>query len=210
MATKAVETKKELTAEAPKSEKMAPQPAAKPRGNTALKVGLGLCLGCLVLVILLTVGGFFAGGLAFKNLGIPFLKKAAEEAQKQEALKKLQESQKALEEFSQQGTSKQEEKLPEGFPSDFPLYPGVRVLSSVTGEELGEEGFLVNLETSDDQKEVSSFYKTALPQKGWEITASFDSGDGAVYTIKRAGVNGAVAISQKAGKTEISIALGNM
>jgi len=179
-------------------------------GNTALKVGLGICLGCLIIMIILVVGGVFAGGLAIKNIGLPFLKQAAEEVKKEELTKSLQETQQAVEKISEEskGTIKEGTSLPQNFPSDFPLYPGAKVENSLTGQQLGKEGFMVTLTSSDDWQKVSSFYKTNLPKKGWQVTASYESGDGGVITFSKGVTKGAVTIAEKEGKTTIGIALG--
>ena len=58
--------------------------------------GLGICLGCLILIILVVVGIFVTGGLAIKNIGLPFLKNAGSKLQKEETLKKIREGQEFL------------------------------------------------------------------------------------------------------------------
>jgi hypothetical protein len=54
-------------------------------------------------------------------------------------------------------------KLPEGFPSDVPIYkPSDVILSLKT-----KEGYNVTLATTDSSQKVSDFYKTQLSNNGW-------------------------------------------
>lgn len=54
-------------------------------------------------------------------------------------------------------------KVPDGFPSDVPIYkPSDVVLSLKT-----KEGYNVTLATSDSAQSVADFYKSQLPSNGW-------------------------------------------
>lgn len=183
-------------------------------GNSALKVGLGICLGCLILIIIVVVGIFVTGGLAIKNIGIPFLKKAVNEVKKEGTLEKIQEGKKLLEQIPTQGITqgglpggfKEETKIPDTFPKDFPLYPGAKVVKAVSTEALVKAGFLISLETLDSSQTVVSYYQTNLPKSGWPISGSF----GGIISAKKGDQTAVVTIAAKeTAKTEINIVLGS-
>ena len=54
--------------------------------------------------------------------------------------------------------------LPTGFPTDVPLYPNAKTTSS---NQTPEGTYTLALETTDTSEQVSSYYKTELPQAGW-------------------------------------------
>jgi len=55
--------------------------------------------------------------------------------------------------------------LPEGFPSDVPIYPGATVLvSRRTAAQLA-----VTFTTSDGLSLVLAFYRERLPREGWDV-----------------------------------------
>lgn len=185
-------------------------------GSSALKIGLGICLGCLILIIIVMVGIFVTGGLAIKNIGIPFLKKAASEIQKEGTLQKIQEGKKFLEQIPTQGTTqgqggseiqfKEETKIPDTFPKDFPIYPGAKVTKAVSTEALVKAGFLISLETLDSSEMVVSYYQKNLPLSGWPVSGIF----GGIISAKKGDQTAVVTIAAKGtGKTEINIVLGS-
>lgn len=64
-------------------------------------------------------------------------------------------------------------KLPEGFPSDVPVYKPSDVASSLKTKE----GMNVTLITADSAQKVSDFYKTELKNNGWSSAETeFSSG----------------------------------
>ncbi len=64
-----------------------------------------------------------------------------------------------------------ESVLPNGFPAEFPLYPGSRIING--GKSVKSDGlaFMLNLKTQDDFFTVSNFYKSTLPGKGFTVGA---------------------------------------
>lgn len=84
-------------------------------------------------------------------------------------------------------------KVPEGFPSDVPIYkPSDIVLSLKT-----KEGYNVTLATTDSAQSVADFYKTQLPNNGW--TAEDTS---AVF-------NANVAQSYSKGNSQLVLIIGS-
>lgn len=74
-------------------------------------------------------------------------------------------------------------KVPSGFPSSIPIYPGSKVVASTTGNS-GTE-FTVFLTTTDGKSQVESYYQSELSKNGWvndsETTADLGFASGAKY-----------------------------
>ena len=99
-------------------------------------------------------------------------------------------------------------KLPQGFPSDFPVYPGAKVASSFTANTDGKDGMSVVWETGDSADKVSAFYKTSLVSNGWKVTATFESEGSMTNSFKKEGWAGFMGIASSEGKTTISATIG--
>lgn len=94
--------------------------------------------------------------------------------------------------------------LPEGFPSDFPLYPGTTLSSSWTAKGQSSNGISLIWETDDSSEKVLEFYKRELEAKGWKITSAFS----ATYSFEKGNTSGFVGIAKgSSGRTEISLTL---
>lgn len=52
--------------------------------------------------------------------------------------------------------------LPDGFPSDIPLYPGAKVTSSAASQTPDGQGFMVTAESADTPDKIVAFYKDKL------------------------------------------------
>lgn len=102
-----------------------------------------------------------------------------------------------------------EGKLPEGFPSDFPLYPEAQITSSWNSASNDGQGSSLVLETTKTPEEVNSFYKKELEAKGWKVTNSFSSEETFTYTFEKGDLSGLVGIAPgEEGKTAISVTIG--
>jgi hypothetical protein len=64
-----------------------------------------------------------------------------------------------------------ESKLPKGFPEEFPIYPGARIINGGKSVKADGLAFMLNLATQDDFFAVSSFYRSTLPGKGFSVGA---------------------------------------
>ncbi len=82
------------------------------------------------------------------------------------------------------------DKLPDTFPKDFPIYPGAKIVSSVSGN-----GLLVTFTASDGLNKVVPFYKNGLDASGWTITSSFDSDTLQTWAIAKGTTEGSVSIT---------------
>lgn len=100
-------------------------------------------------------------------------------------------------------------KLPDGFPSDFPVLPGAKITSSWTSSDDNSKGISVVWETSDAPTKVADYYKTNIESKGWKVTASFSSEGTTTYSFEKGTTNGFVGIAEgEEGKTNISVTIG--
>lgn len=76
--------------------------------------------------------------------------------------------------------------MPNGFPSDFPIYPGARltVANQVTAN--GQTSWGMEWETLDNLAAVQSFYMSKLNQRDWTISygSSGSGGYSAIFTRK--------------------------
>jgi hypothetical protein len=105
-------------------------------------------------------------------------------------------------------------KIPDGFPSQFPIYNGAEVKSSMktsSTEEKGKTGFQVAMQTSDSVTKVVDFYKSKLVSSGYEIASSTEIGSGsASLGVKKGDENiGNVLVMEEDGKTNIIISISN-
>jgi hypothetical protein len=92
-------------------------------------------------------------------------------------------------------------ELPEGFPTDVPLYPKSKIVTSMTIEK----GKMVMLKTADSIKEIEKFYKEKLKENGWDIKISTETQDGMMLNgVKNKNVVN-VVVSGKPGETMINI-----
>src|SRR3990167_8427134 len=90
------------------------------------------------------------------------------------------------------------EKLPDTFPKDFPIYPGAKVVSSVSNIQQGKgNGLLVTFTIPVGQglNKVVPFYKNGLNTSGWTITSSFDSDTFQTWAIAKGTTEGSVSIT---------------
>lgn len=102
----------------------------------------------------------------------------------------------------------QTDKLPEGFPADFPVYPGAKLTSTWSAKDNNGQGTSVVWESSDTVGKISEFYKTDLEAKGWKVNATFTQTDSATYSFEKDKFNGFVGITKKDDKSVISVTLG--
>lgn len=94
-----------------------------------------------------------------------------------------------------------EEKLPDTFPKDFPIYPEAKVISST--------GLLVTFTTPDGLDKVVPFYKNGLSASGWLVTSSFDSDTVQTWEITKGATKGSVSITAQKDQVIIEVELGN-
>jgi len=98
-------------------------------------------------------------------------------------------------------------KLPDGFPSAMPIYPGANLNAA---SKSNNSDYAVTATTSDSVDKVVSYYKTQLASNGWTIDSSTDSSDatgkGTVIVASTATLNGSVGVyGGSDGKTSLII-----
>lgn len=99
--------------------------------------------------------------------------------------------------------------VPDNFPKDFPLYPGAKITSSLSGSKSGDQnGIWLTLTTGDGLDKVSSYYKTELVKNGWGEEASYTAGDTTTLTVTKGTWSGSLAITNADGETQIVIIVG--
>lgn len=73
-------------------------------------------------------------------------------------------------------------KLPDGFPTDVPLYePSTTVHASKTSDKQYSAGLKTNSSVSD----VVAYYRSELAKQGWESTHESSYADGAILNFKK-------------------------
>jgi hypothetical protein len=101
---------------------------------------------------------------------------------------------------------------PDGFPSDFPQYPGGTVDSGLKGTTDGVDSFTVIIKTPDAAKDVYEWYLAELEKAGWKIDQKMDgttsdSAFGSIVALKD-GQKAGVTVSRGADETDTSIMVG--
>lgn len=103
----------------------------------------------------------------------------------------------------------QSDKLPDNWPNDFPIYPGVKIEGSSSMESEGTKGVSVVWESDDSVDEVAEFYKKELPLKGWTVTSSFTQDESSTFSFNKGESEGILGMTRKdTGKTSISATIG--
>lgn len=102
------------------------------------------------------------------------------------------------------------QKLPERFPSEVPVYEG-NITTSVSAAGNDGQGFVVGIDTPDEVSKVYSWYETALADKGWTIGTKMQSEKGASLAADNGKNKLGVMMSEssKEGmKTTITLSVG--
>ena len=98
--------------------------------------------------------------------------------------------------------------LPEGFPKDVPVYPGVTITMGMANSD--EQSYSVTAETKDALQNVADKYKKDLVANGWAEQSSFSqTADSpmAMLSYTKDGRVVVISIQAENGKTTISIAV---
>jgi hypothetical protein len=99
-------------------------------------------------------------------------------------------------------TTGESAELPDGFPTDVPLYEGKIVSSVKTGN-----GFLVSLETPDEAKAIYDWYQTEVEAEGWTKTTEMSTPEGGLIAAEKAGSTLAVNVGYSASDKKSTIIL---
>ncbi len=99
-------------------------------------------------------------------------------------------------------------EVPDSFPKDFPIYPGSKVTSSLSGSETGtSNGFWLTLATSDDQSKVVDFYKAELRKNAWTVESTVTANDMTSFGVSKGTIKGSVSIGNNSSDNETQIAI---
>jgi len=150
-----------------------------------------IAIGCVGLLIVLSIIMGAVGSVVFSKLGLNFMKKTVETKTGVEI---------------NVGAG----KIPTGFPKDFPLYPGAKVEGNISGaqNETGK-GFWLIMTTSDATDKVTAFYETNLPKNGWNVGNTMNIGPSSTWEVTKGDMTGAVIVAtdEKTKGTSIVITL---
>ncbi len=176
---------------------------AKKQTNPLVYIGIG----CFILLFLIGVGMT----IFFKF----FAKKAIETVIENKTGVNISDAEQGKMTFTDEKTGAKVDigsnKVPDTFPKDFPIYPGAKVTSSLSGAEAGENsGFWLTMTSSDSVEKVTAFYKTELAKKGWKVDSTFSANNTVTETVSKSGWTGSLAITkdEDATETQIVIILG--
>jgi len=103
-------------------------------------------------------------------------------------------------------TASSDGELPEGFPTDVPVYEGAIVSSIKT-----DNGFSVVIEAQGDVVEIFDWYKDELTSEGWKIVTEMKVEDGGALVSEKGNETAQVTLgvdSSDASKTTITIFTG--
>lgn len=182
---------------------------AKKSTNPLVFVGVG----CLVLLVLLGVGGAIVMKFFAKNIGQNLVEKAIES--KTGVKTNIEDLEKGKMTFTDSKTGATVDigsnSVPEDFPKDFPLYKGAKVTSSLSGAQAGKSnGYWLTMATPDAADKVVIFYKTELPKNGWTVESTFAANEMTNYGVSKGTWKGSVSAGRNddESETQIIIILG--
>jgi hypothetical protein len=183
--------------------------AVKKGTNPLVFVGVG----CLVLLVLLGVGSALAFKFFAKSIGTGMVEKAIEaKTGVKTDISNLEDGKMT---FTDSKTGAQVNigtgEIPATFPKDFPVYPGAKVTSSLSGAEAGKNnGYWLTFETADTADKVSAFYKTEFAKNGWTVESTFTADGTMTQAVKKADWRGSLSLAKNTEdvKTQIVVILG--
>ncbi len=182
------------------------------KSSSAPKILFIACGGCLVLLAVAGIVLAIGGRVLFSKFGLNFMQKAVENKTGIKAnLTDLEQGKLSITD-KESGTTMDigSGKIPDNFPKDFPIYPGAKVTSVLSGTNKAKNGFWVTLETGDSLDKVAAFYKSELAKNGWEVSATYTTEETMTEAVTKGKLEGNLTInrSSSADKTEIVIMLG--
>ena len=99
-------------------------------------------------------------------------------------------------------------KLPDNFPSDFPVYPKAELASSWMASGNDTDGLSLIWETEDTVSKVGNYYESELKNAGWTLSFTSETEDSTTFAFEKNGVRGFIGITVEESKTVISLTLG--
>lgn len=171
--------------------------------NKIVKIGIG----CLVILVILAILGALFGGIIIKKLISGAIQ------QKTGVSVNLNNIDQGKLSYTDPKTGAKlnigENKIPSDFPSDFPVYPGSNVTSSLSGNQNGQgNGFWLTLTTNVSTDKVVSYYESSLKTNGWTAQATTGAGVGTNWAVSKGSLNGYLTVTNSNNQTSILIVLG--
>lgn len=153
--------------------------------GTALKIILGILACCLVVGILAAAGIVLYAG----RMGIYFNK----------ALQTSKSSGKLSVSSSK--------SLPSTFPSDIPIYSGLKVESTVStnNSKYGYDTLTVVFSSEDPYDQIISFYRTEFPKRGYKVVSSYNYSKINSLSVEKGNNKVYISASSYLSKTTITI-----
>ncbi len=179
----------------------------KEKKKTSPLVFIGI--GCLVLIVLFGIGSAVVGKFFAKK----FVSGVIES--KTGIKTNIQDLEQGKMTFTDEKTGTKVDigtnKVPDTFPKEFPLYPGAKVTSALSGEASGKSnGFWLTMSTPDSVDKVAGFYKSQFAAAGWAVEATYTASGTTTETVSKDKWKGSLAISrdESSKDTQIVIILG--
>lgn len=93
-------------------------------------------------------------------------------------------------------------KIPDDFPKNVPIYPGSKVMSTVSLAE-GKNGHLVTLSTTDEPSKVVEYYKKNLV--GFKSDSELGAGEGTMLMMSNAELAVSISVTRSEGDTLVQL-----
>lgn len=207
------QTSTESSSQTPSSPVASPTPPKKGM-STGAKIGLGLCGGCLLLIIifsiLLAVAPFIFSKILPKTLTPNFLEnlieKGIEKDTGEDVDLDISDNKWSYQDESGENSFEfgEDVELPSDFPSDIPQYSGAKLTSKITTSD----GNTVTFTTSDSATKVIDYYQTQMKKNNWTETSTYEGGDTAFLSYEKNGKGASVSVYGGDEETTLSIVYG--
>ena len=102
----------------------------------------------------------------------------------------------------------EEGELPDEFPSDFPIYPEAKLISSWLADGEKTDGLSLIWETEDAFSKVSNYYENELEKANWTLSFTSETEDSTTFALEKNGSRGFIGIVFEESKVVISLTLG--
>jgi hypothetical protein len=93
-------------------------------------------------------------------------------------------------------------KIPDDFPKNVPIYPGAKIMSTVSLAE-GKNGHLITLESKDEPTQVLEYYKKNLA--GFKTDSELASGTESMLMMSNAELTVSLSITKSSGDTLVQL-----
>lgn len=107
-----------------------------------------------------------------------------------------------------EGTMTTSGKVPDGWPTDVPVYAGSTVqFSGSNNAASGETGLALVLSTTDDSAKVVDYYKTTLKAAGWTVGNTMEARGSTIMLLTKGTQALSLAIASTDRSTSITMGL---